>query len=127
MEFIHSILQNIGYRDFTTKQARIDGLKVIAQLFDLDLIEIFHWGNHQNVLNGIKLDKSEIIKIIGNIWFVGADYSDFMGMSMFRHKDWYVEALKREGLKLNGMDWKTFVEEKIGNIEKWIEKNRPGH
>ena len=45
-------------------------------------------------------------------------------MVMFKHKDWYVDALEKKGLT-STTDWKTFVKEKIGDLEKWIEDNRP--
>ncbi|MBO0324184.1 hypothetical protein J0X14_17880 [Muricauda sp. CAU 1633] len=124
VEFIYSILQNLGYRDFTTKKARKHGLDVLNKLFELDLIEIFSWGKHHDLLNNLNLTKNQTIKLIDNIWFVGADFEDFLNMPMFRHKDWYLKALDNEGLT-STTNWKTFVNEKIGDLEQWIEKNRP--
>ena len=124
VEFIYSILQNLGYRDFTSKQARIHGLQVIRQLFEMDLIAVFHWGEHHNLLSNLGLNKDQTIQLIDNIWFPSADYSDFLGMPMFGHKEWYLEALKRAGLT-STTDWKTFVKDKIDDLEQWIEENRP--
>lgn len=124
VEFIYSILQNLGYRNFTTKTAREHGLKIIYQLFDLELIEIFHWGRYNKIFENITFDKTQTLRLINNIWFEGADYSDFVGMIIFKHKDWYLKSLEKEGLT-HSTNWKWFVENKIGDLEKWIEKNRP--
>ncbi|WP_067032132.1 hypothetical protein [Allomuricauda sp. CP2A] len=124
VEFIYSILQNLGYRDFTTKRARSHGLAVIKQLFELDLIEVFSWGENKKLFDNIILTKNQTLALIDNIWFIGADFSDFISMPMFKHKEWYIEALKKEGLN-STTNWKTFVKEKIGDLEQWIEKNRP--
>lgn len=40
-------------------------------------------------------------------------------MPMFRYKNWYLKALEREGLT-NTTYWRTFVNEKIGDLETWI-------
>lgn len=124
VEYIYSILQNTGHHDFTTRKAREHGLAVIGGLFDLELIEVFSWGDYQKLFYNLNLDRNQIVKLIDNIWFIGADYSDFIGMPMFKHKDWYIKALEKLGMT-HTTDWKTFVEKKIGNLEKWIEENRP--
>ena len=124
VEFIYSILQNVGYRDFTSTQARTHGLQIIRQLVKMDLIEVFHWGEHHEMLSNLNLDENQTIQLIENIWFPGADYSDFLGIPMFGHKAWYLEALKKVGLT-STTDWKTFVKENIGDMEQWIMENRP--
>lgn len=124
VEFIYSILQSLGYRDFTTKVAREHGLKIINQLFALDLIEIFHWGNYNKIFKNVIFNKIQTLRLIENIWFEGADYSDFIGMIIFKHKDWYIKALEKEGFT-HTKNWENFVKEKIGNLEKWIKQNRP--
>ncbi len=50
VEFIYSILQNIGFTNFTTNKARQNGLETIKKLLELELIEIFHWGEYHNKL-----------------------------------------------------------------------------
>lgn len=70
---------------------------------------------------------SPINKIIEDIflnWKENLDYSDFYNIVLFRYESWYIEALKREGYN-DLVDWNWFIEEKIGDLKKWIEKNRP--
>ena len=125
VEYIYSILQNLGYHDFTTRIAREHGLNTIRQLFELDLIEVFSWGKHQNLFSNLDFTAQQKMKLIENIWFVGADFSDFVEMVMFKHKDWYLKELVNEGLQTTGVNWKTFVDDRIGDLENWINQNRP--
>lgn len=71
------------------------------------------------------MTNSEIMNLIEEVWFIGADTPDFYGMPMFKYKDWYIQKLEALGLTHTGPDWKWFVENKIGDIEKWIEENKP--
>ncbi len=71
------------------------------------------------------ISNEEIIRHLNKVWFEGADFEHFYGMPMFKYKDWYLNALKKEGLTPYTY-WRTFVKEKIGDLEKWIEENRPG-
>lgn len=48
----------------------------------------------------------------------------FLGMVMFTHPTWYIDKLNGLGLSPT-TDWKWFVENKIGNLKKWINYNRP--
>ncbi|MDY7395713.1 hypothetical protein UMM65_10700 [Aureibaculum sp. 2210JD6-5] len=125
IEFIYSVLQNIGhYSDFTTLKARRDGLKVINQLFVLDLIEIFHWGKYQRELNDKKLSIFEIMMYIQELWFIGANFENFHNMPMFKYKNWYISELEKLGMT-HTTDWEEFVKNKIGDLEKWIKENKP--
>ncbi len=124
VEMIYRILENINHLEYTTKNARRDGLRVINKLFELELIEVFHWGSYENELRGKKLSIFEKMMYLQELWFIGADFGDLASMPMFKYKDWYVKNLENLGLT-HYTDWKVFVEEKIGDIEKWIEKNRP--
>ncbi len=125
VEFIYSILQEIGYySNFKSPEARRDGLLVIQRLFDLKLIEVFHWGNYEKKLKNKELSTSEKMIYIQNLWFIGASFEDFHSMPMFKYKDWYIEKLEAQGMTQT-TDWEEFVATKIGDLEKWIEKNRP--
>ncbi|NJB38198.1 hypothetical protein [Croceivirga sp. JEA036] len=127
IELISTILFGLGfnYDNLKSDQARKEGIYFIKNLIDLELIEIYHWGNYHESLKNVKMTNEETIKNIEKVWFVGADVPDFYGMLILKYKDWYVDALKKEGLELTGRDWKSFVTEKIGDLEKWIEENRP--
>lgn len=125
VELIHYILQNINhYKNFTTLKARRDGLRVINQLFELDLIEVFHWGKYEHELKGKELSTFEKMMYLQELWFIGADFEDFFSMPMFKYKDWYIKKLEDLGMT-HYTDWTTFVDENIDDLEKWIEENRP--
>ena len=124
IEYIFNILENTGSNEYTSKDAKKNGLDTIQSLFELNLIEVFHWGEHHKIIHNLDLSYKQTLNYVDNIWFVGADVPDFYGMVMFKFKDWYLRALENNGLT-HTTNWKTFVKEKIGDLEKWIEKNRP--
>lgn len=125
IETIDSILQNINhYKDFTTLKARRECLKVINDLFELGLIEVFHWGKYEHDFKNEELSNFEKMMYLQELWFIGADFSDFVSMPMFKYKDWYIKKLEDLGMT-HYTDWKTFVNDKIGDLEKWIRENRP--
>ena len=120
VEYIHSILQNVGYYpDFKSLEARRNGLRVINKLFELDLIEIHHWGKYENELKSKDISIFEKMMYIQELWFIGAGFEDFYDMPMFRYKGWYLKELEKLGMT-NTTDWKDFVKNKIGNLENWI-------
>ncbi len=45
-------------------------------------------------------------------------------MVIFGSQKWYIKKLENLGLT-HTTDWEWFVENKIGNLEDWIKKNRP--
>ncbi|MDC6363514.1 MULTISPECIES: hypothetical protein [Flavobacteriaceae] len=126
VEFISSILSGLGYNylDESTESARQHGLETIEKLLDLDLIEVYHWGEYDKSLRGKVIPKFKTMKYIAELWHNGAKMPDFYGMPMFKFKDWYIEALKNKGFT-SSTNWRTFVRERIGNLETWIEENRP--
>ncbi|MBD1259904.1 hypothetical protein HZY62_04840 [Maribacter polysiphoniae] len=126
IEYISTILANIGYtyKNESSSSAKKHGLEVIEKLLELDLIEVFYWGKYDDKLKDLTFSNSEIINKIDSLWAVGMHGPDFYRMPMFKYKNWYLDALKKEGLTQT-TNWKTFVKEKIGDLEKWIEENRP--
>ena len=125
IEYIYSILQNIGhYPDFKSLKARREGLMIINQLFELNLIEVFHWGDYENELKNKRLTTFEKMIYIQELWFIGANFEDFHKMPIFRYKNWYIEELEKLGMT-HTTDWKEFVTNKIKNIGNWIEDNNP--
>ncbi len=125
VETIEKILENTNhYKNYTTKEVRREGLRIINKLFELNLIEIFHWGNYENELKGKNLSTFEKMMYLQELWFIGANSIDLSGMPMFKFKDWYINKLNDLGLQKYN-DWTKFVNEKVDNLEKWIEENRP--
>lgn len=124
VEYIYNILNNIGWRDYRSAKAKKEGMEVIKKLFELDLIEVFSFGRFNKQLKNANLSVDGIMERIDNVWFVGADFSDFIGMPMFKYKDWYLSALNEAGFN-DTLEWREFVNEKIGDLQSWIEEKRP--
>lgn len=121
VEYISTILENLGYtyKNENSSLAKENGMQVIEELFRLDLIEVFHWGKSHEKLKDLIFTESETISQINHLWYKGAQGPDFYSMPMFKYKNWYLKALEREGLT-NTTYWRTFVNEKIGDLETWI-------
>lgn len=124
IEYIHDVLNSIGFTNYTSKDARVKGLETIKKLLNLKLIEIFSWGKYNNEFKDEEFSTDEIIMHLRTVWFEGADFSDFISMPMFKYKDWYVQAQENAGLT-HTTNWKWFVKSKIGDLEQWIEEHRP--
>lgn len=126
IEYIYNILENLGYtnRQYSSDEARIEGLEIINSLFELNMIEIFSW-NSNNFNSDKNISNSEIMNRLENVWFVGADYPDFIQMPMFKYKQWYLEALEKKGFKQYEGLWNDFVKTHIVNLIQFIESNNP--
>lgn len=93
-------------------------------MLENDLIRVGNeWDNKKLIY--WNLSNMEVLKKIDEMWFENAEYPDFMEMVWFGFQEWYIEALKKEGYGKERILWTDFVEKNIGNLEKWIEKNRP--
>lgn len=66
-----------------------------------------------------------IIERINSMWTENANFSDFYEMVWFGYEDWYINALKKEGYRKEKYSWNDFVKTKIGDLEKWIDENKP--
>lgn len=126
VEFIHSIIESLGYgiRDYKSSEVREETLEAISQLLELKMLEVYRWEANQEEPNDRKLSDKEILNKVEQQWFIGADYVDFLGMVMFGHPSWYVDKLNELGFTPT-TDWKWFVKHKIGDLEKWIKDNKP--
>lgn len=126
VEFIYSIIQSLGYgiKDFKSLEVRTETLEAIRQLLKIEMLEAYSWHGHDVKSEVPKLSNEEILKKVEEQWFIGADYVDFLSIVMFCHPIWYKEKLEELGFKPT-TDWVWFIENKIGNIEKWIQDNKP--
>lgn len=79
VEYIHSIIQSLGYgiEDFKSPEVRIEALEAIRQLLDLEILEIYKWGGNENNIEVSNLSNKEILHRVEQLWFIGADYVDF--------------------------------------------------
>jgi hypothetical protein len=126
VEFLQNIMFGLRYtyKDLSSKKAKNDTLFVVQRMLELDLIYVFHWGDKNEFLKDKQFSIKETINYIDSIWFEGADYSDFYGMIMFGHKKWYTDKLENLGMTQT-TNWEKFVQDEIGDLEKWIEENKP--
>lgn len=128
-EILWEIADEIGYNnDYTNPNAKKETLNVLKQMLDLDIINILCWVTKPELENK-NLTNKEIIKEIDKMWVKETDYPDFYSIVIFGLPKWYKEGLEALGLSemptKDELSWEYFVEYKIGNLEGWIEKNRP--
>ena len=100
-------------------------LAYVSEMIEKDIIYVGNEWITNNTLKYWELSKDEIINRINEMWFENAEYPDFLGMVWFGFQEWYIEALKKEGYGKERMLWADFVEKNIGDLEKWIEENKP--
>ncbi|WP_298364850.1 hypothetical protein [uncultured Lutibacter sp.] len=127
VEFLFNIINDgLGYNvnKPSSLHEREETLFIIEKLFKLDLIYVFHWGENHEKMKNEKFTIAETLNYINSIWFEKAYYPDYYGMVMFGHNKWYTNKLESLGMT-DRTDWKWFVKNKIGNLEKFIEDNRP--
>ena len=124
-ELLYDYIYSLEYTDEASKdwKARHVVLSVLKTLFELDVIYVYKWYNQPELKNK-KLTINETIIKIDDIWFENAIYPDFYNMVMFGSQKWYVDALEKIGMT-HTTNWENFVKEKIGDLEQWIERNRP--
>ncbi len=124
-EFLYNFIYLIEYSDEASNdwKSRHVVLSVIEILLNFEVIYVYDWIAKPKLKNK-KLDNKSIIKEIDEIWFKGAKYSDYYNMVMFGSTRWYVDSLAKLGMT-NTTNWEYFVKNKIGDLEKWIEDNKP--
>ncbi len=98
-------------------------LNILKFLLELKVIYVFNWGNAQPP-NIQDFSNEDVINHIDKNWIIGAKYPDFYSMAMFGSTKWYVDKLEELGMT-HTTNWESFVSEKIGDLEKWIEENKP--
>ena len=124
-EYIHMLLNQLKYtsKEYDKKSVREDAIDALKLLFEIEILSIYQWVNNSE-LNKTKLSKLEILSKIESLWLTRSRQDDFYDIVIFGSQEWYIEELKDLGLT-HTTDWKWFVENKIGNLEDWIKKNRP--
>ncbi|MGO4919482.1 hypothetical protein [Maribacter spongiicola] len=115
LDFIH----NLGYNNFDSLEVKLDVLRIIEILLDLDLIYRYKWYD-----KSLKLNKEQTINNISDIWTENVKYEDFYNMVYFGSTDWYVKKLENLGMSQT-TDWRCFVKNKIGDLEKFIQSEKP--
>lgn len=124
-EFVNHLIGQLGYSQdqYDDTNVKEEVLKVLKLLFELKILRVFDWMNNPELNNKI-MSAEDTIKHIDDKWFVGIKYPDFYDIVMIGTQDWYINNLELLGMS-HTTNWNTFVKEKIGNLELWIENNRP--
>tara|TARA_B110000967_G_scaffold121007_1_gene123644 strand:+ start:2046 stop:2477 length:432 start_codon:yes stop_codon:yes gene_type:complete len=122
-EYLWNIFNHFGYDNDNNPDIKKQTLRALKIMLDLDIIFVAKWFAKPELEN-CNLEPNEIIKHINEIWFDGAIFPDFYGMVMFNSKDWYKDKLENKGFT-PFVNWKNFTKEEIGDLEKWIEENKP--
>jgi len=100
-------------------------LSYINEMIDKDIIYVGNKWSEDKSLIKWKYSKDEIIDKIDKMWNEDATFPDFLEMVWFGYQDWYINALKKMGLGQEKILWRDFIKNNIGNLEKWIEDNKP--
>ena len=126
IEYVYNVLENLGYtnKEYSSKEARTEGLEIINSLLELNMIEIFSW-NSTDISTDKNISNREIMNRLKNVWFVGADFPDFIQMPMFKYKHWYLDALEKKGFKQHKGIWSGFVKSHIVDLIQFIKSNNP--
>ncbi len=123
-EYLYNYIYELGYtdKDSGNWKCRFIVLSTINYLLENKIIYIYDWPNHPSINK--KLSNEDIIKTIDKSWLQESKYPDFFGMVIFGTSQWYKDNLERLGMTIY-TDWNKFVQSEIGDLEKWIENNKP--
>jgi hypothetical protein len=124
-EFLNLLIGQLGYNreDYNDPEVKKEVLNLIKIILDLDIITVHKWMDDLTLLSE-HMTTDEIVKKIDRLWMKSIEYPDFYKIALFGPKDWYKNKLEKMGFTPT-TNWKTFVATKIGDLEKWIEYNRP--
>ncbi|MDG2193281.1 MAG: hypothetical protein P8K77_00200 [Polaribacter sp.] len=124
-EYLFDYIYALGFKDIDSKnwKPRLVILSVLEYLFRLKIINVYSWPNHPE-LEKKGMTIKETIETIDKLWSNNATFPDFYGIVMFENQKWYTEALEKKGLTQT-TNWEKFIENEIGDLEKFIEDNRP--
>lgn len=125
LEYLWDLISVLGFKnsEVNEESTKKSVLKAIQIMLNLKVLKISNWIKEPE-LNKKRLSINETLENIDRIWFKGANYQDFYDMIMFENQKWYIESLEKAGMNPT-TNWKKFVKENIGNLEKWINENKP--
>jgi N-dimethylarginine dimethylaminohydrolase len=101
-------------------------IETLSFLLTNDLIYILepNWMENKE-FNKINISDDEIINKIKNNWTENISDDELYNLVWFKFQDWYRESLESKGLTVYTIKWNEFINEKIGDLEKWIEEHKP--
>lgn len=124
-EFLNHLIGLLGFSktEYNDLKVKRNVLNVLKYMFELDIIQIKSWMNN-SFKDDFNMSIEETLNKIDSLWQRNMDFPDFYTIAYFETKEWYVNKIEDLGMTQT-TDWKTFVKENIGNLEEWIEINRP--
>ncbi|RXG31858.1 hypothetical protein [Leeuwenhoekiella marinoflava] len=124
-EYLHELLGMLGYssKQYHLQEAREKVFDTLEILFDLEILNIYDWVKKPD-LNNKKIPVKKILQEIDTLWDINSEFDHFYDFLIFGNENWYVEQLIKLGLT-HTTNWLLFVKYEIGDLENWIEENRP--
>jgi|GEM_PF-4678260 hypothetical protein len=101
-------------------------LEVFQYLINNNIIYVLenNWMKNKE-LNKIKLSNNDLIKNIKEKMSSSKSMDEFYDFYWIKYQNWYREGLENKGLNVYTIKWNEFINERIGDLEKWIEENKP--
>tara|TARA_R100001377_G_C3142603_1_gene93263 strand:+ start:199 stop:648 length:450 start_codon:yes stop_codon:yes gene_type:complete len=101
-------------------------LKILTFLLNEKLIYILENNFMYNKdFKRTHLSNTLIMQSINEKWTSSISDDDLYNLAWFKFEDWYINKLSEKGLNIYTMDWNKFLEDNIGDLEQWINHNRP--
>lgn len=114
---------NVRVDKYYSSDEKKEVLKWVRKLLEERIIFAGEFGDDKKLKRwDLSIDK--IIDKISANWKEDIDFPGFYNIVWFGYEDWYINALKKEGYN-DELDWKWFLDNKIGEIEVWVKENRP--
>lgn len=122
VEYLWSITSKLEENNETNIREKT--LEIISQLLDLQIVYVGDEWLDPTTLKKWELSNEAIIDRIKKKWFIGAQFPDLYEIAAFGYKEWYINSLAKADFQ-KAKNWKTFVSTNIGDLESWIQFNRP--
>jgi hypothetical protein len=97
-------------------------LSKIHQMLDEEILFVSKKKDNEFIRWNYPNEK--IINRIDELWTETLNFSEFYNMIWFGYQEWYLEKLNILGVQY-AKNWDEFINQKIGDLEKWINKNKP--
>lgn len=121
---LSQFIENVDYHLSFEERKKIV-LEILNFLLENNIIYVLKEDFMQNKENKKKiLSDKEIISKINDIWREDTPWEDLYFMLWFRFQNWYRDKLVSIGLENKPIDWNEFINNNIGDLEKWIMENK---
>lgn len=115
---------DIKINDNYTRDSKEKVLKAISILLEQKIIFVGNWSDNKEFIIW-ELSNSEILLQIDLLWKKDIKFHEFYNLVWFGYQKWYIDGLNNKGFGKEKISWNIFIEERLGNLELWIEENKP--